>query len=201
MNWQTVVAIISLCVTAIITVLGWSAANYYATIRGDRSRQIEYEIERCDRQIEEFYGPLYNLVRQIVNVFNVKEEIFKKGEMSPERRGKVEEYVKEHFFFPLHDEALMILRTRMHLTPEVPESLWKYLKHVTQERVRHELAVRAGVQADINWEPWPGKLWDDLQNGLDRARARQEELLQAKLRHAGTRLKGDIPIGGRTRVP
>jgi hypothetical protein len=182
MNWGIVVAIIGLCITAVITILGWSRVNYLTTIREDRSREIKYKIERCERQIEEFYGPLYNLVQQIVNVFMIQEEIFSKSGLSTEQRGKVEAYIKEHFFFPLHDEALKILRTRMQLVSDVPEDLWKYIKHVTQERVKHELVVQ-GFPARIEWEPFPEELWGVLENSLREAREQHDKLLQARAQH------------------
>ena len=182
MDWEAVVGIISVCVTA----MGWGVVYYLARIREDRSRQIEHQLERCDRQIEEFYGPLYNLMQQIENTFYVNDEILKMSGLSPEERAKEEEYIREHFFFPLHDEAVKVLRTRMHLVPEVPSSLWKYLKHVTQERIKHELVVRADVPARINyWEPYSQDLPGDLKEELDRARKQQEELLQARMQLVG----------------
>ena len=82
MDWEAVVGIISVCVTA----MGWGVVYYLARIREDRSRQIERQLERCDRQIEEFYGPLYNLMQQIENTFYVNDEILKMSGLSPEER-------------------------------------------------------------------------------------------------------------------
>lgn len=44
-----------------VTAIGWVITNYLTKNKEDRVRQLEATKKHLERQIEEFYGPLFNL--------------------------------------------------------------------------------------------------------------------------------------------
>lgn len=72
----------------------------------DRTRKIEALMHHYERQIEEFYGPLFNMVNQVFVANHIKWELLKvlRGDVAE----KVRDYFHETYFIPLHDEIRTI---------------------------------------------------------------------------------------------
>src|SRR5262245_5066555 len=88
----------------------------------DRTRRLEGLKRHYERQIEEFYGPLFNMVNQVFVANHVQGEILKRT--NPPDSEMVRDYFHTMYFDPMHDEIRQILRTKLYLVEgsEMPES-------------------------------------------------------------------------------
>ena len=171
---------------AIVTAIGWVITNYLAKNKEDRVRQLEATKKHLERQIEEFYGPLFNLVHQIVVCNHVQHEILyskdSKGNSikSDSDADKVRQFFQDYYFIPLHDEMIRILKTRLYLIEgaEMPDSFYKYLRHSIQEQVQGTLWRKHGVDTShVRGLPYPDEIYKDVKNGLDSTMIRYEQCI------------------------
>src|SRR5215813_8528745 len=105
-------------VAAFVTAVGWVFTYYSAKRREDRTRRLEAATRYIQRQVEEFYGPLFNLVHQIVICNHVQNRILSGRKPDGERclssadADKIQQFFHERYFAPLHAEATQILKSR-----------------------------------------------------------------------------------------
>jgi hypothetical protein len=52
-------------ITVLVTAIGWIVTSYLNRRGADRTRKLEKRLNHYQKQVEEFYGPLFNLVHQI----------------------------------------------------------------------------------------------------------------------------------------
>ena len=71
MKTEVVVALIA----GTLALAGSILTFYLTKIREDNTKRLEHTMEHYRSQIEEFYGPLFNLVYQIDKLYYVKEDI------------------------------------------------------------------------------------------------------------------------------
>ena len=157
---QPVAAILIALLTALVTVIGWYVTYAYTKRREDRTRRIELRLRYLQRQIEELYGPLYSLILQIFNVWEVRERLVGADgtRLATEHRDRVEKYLWEEYFFPLHKEIRDLLRTKLYLLDghEIPPSFEQYLQHSTQEACQIRLWSDLGIDTrHISGVEWP----------------------------------------------
>jgi len=171
---------------AFITALGWVITNYLTKKKEDRVRQLEGTKKHLERQIEEFYGPLFNLVHQIVVCNHVQHEILyskdSKGNSikSASDADEVRQFFQENYFIPLHDEMIRILKTKLYLVEgaEMPDSFYKYLRHSIQEQVQGTLWRKHGVDTShVAGLPYPNEIYQDVKSGLDRTMIKYEQCI------------------------
>lgn len=145
----------------------------------DRVRKIERLMKHYERQIEEFYGPLWNMVHQLYVCNDIKNRL-QKG--LDQRQGEiVEDYYQNRYFSVIHTQIRRILRTRLYLVdgPTMPESFYRYLRHAIQERDQRELFRASGVNTGfVKGEPWPDGFHEDIKRGFDDAMTRYEKCLE-----------------------
>ena len=97
---------------------------------------------QLQRQIEEFYGPLFNLVNEIDVSKQVLDVITAETrKLSPDATIQAKVFVRETHMKPLHDEIIKLLHTKMYLidTVDIPASFREYLHHAFQERLQREI--------------------------------------------------------------
>ena len=173
-------------VAAFVTGIGWIITNYLAKKREDRVRRFESIKKHLEQQIEDFYGPLFNLVQQIVVYNHVQHEILyakdSKGNSirSASDADKVRQYFQENSFVPLHNEMMLVLKTKLYLIEgaEMPESFYKYLRHSIQEHVQGTLWRKHGVDTShVAGLQYPNELYTDVKSGLDRAMLKYEQII------------------------
>ena len=58
-------AVLVAFIAAMVTAAGWVITNFISRVREDRTRRLELTLAHIERQIEELYGPLLNLIVQI----------------------------------------------------------------------------------------------------------------------------------------
>jgi hypothetical protein len=141
---------------AAVAVAGWFVVHW----REDRQKGIERELKYCERQIEEFYGPLFNLMLQIFAAEEVQQNFIN---ASSDQEDKIRRYFQENYFLPFHNEVIQILKSKLHLVEgaNVPPSFLEYLKHACDDRARGILNI--SPQASF---PWPPQFESHLTDGL-----------------------------------
>lgn len=144
----------------------------------DRSRKLERLLRHYERQVEEFYGPLWNMVHQLYVCNHTKSELV--ARLSGEQARAVEDYYQKTYFIPLHTEIREIIKTKLYLVEgaEMPASFYDYLKHALQERDQRNLAL--DYRVDTSFLPgveWPSNFHNDIKRGFDNAMKRYEECL------------------------
>jgi len=145
----------------------------------DRTRKLEGLLKHYERQVEEFYGPLWNMIQQLAVCDDIKEKIL--AGLNQEDSVRVEQYYQSNYFVSLHDEMRQIIKTKLYLVEgaEMPESFYEYLRHAIQERDQRELAKKHGVDTSfLKGVPWPFPFNEDVKSGLDTAMKRYEECLE-----------------------
>lgn len=145
----------------------------------DRTRKLERLLKHYERQVEEFYGPLWNMVHQLYVCNETKDKITSK--LDREKSAKVEHYYQTNYFIPLHDDIRQIIKTKLYLVDgaEMPESFYEYLLHAIQERDQRELAQQHGIETSfLPGVPWPQRFHQDIKHGFDKAMKRYEECLE-----------------------
>jgi septal ring factor EnvC (AmiA/AmiB activator) len=157
-------------------------------VLSDRSRRVENTASYIERQIEEFYGPLFNLVHQIVLANHVQHNILTQrigaGSLSPEQRASVVRFFQEQYFFPVHQEVNEILKKKLYLVEaaQLPASFYRYLRHALQEQAQANLWREEGIDTSyVKGEPYPNELYDTLKRDLDKLMNRYSELTSPNL--------------------
>jgi hypothetical protein len=147
----------------------------------DRRRKVESLMRHYEKQIEQFYGPLFNVVHQIFVANHIKWALMegsKGGLLDQGQRGTVDDYYHRSYFVPLHDQVKEIMRTKMYLVEgeTVPDSFYQYLKHASQERDQIALWKQHGINTSfLKGEPWPAEFYDDIRGGFERAMRNYEK--------------------------
>src|SRR5262249_40460163 len=144
----------------------------------DRTRKLESLKRHYERQIEEFYGPLFNMVNQVFVANHVQWEILKRT--NPTDSEIVRDYFHATYFDPMHAEIRQILRTKLYLIEgsEMPESFYLYLKHAAQERDQRTLWKQHQIDTSfLRGEPWPDPFYDDIRRGFETAMRNFERCL------------------------
>jgi hypothetical protein len=149
-----------------------------ARVADDRTRKLESLKRHYERQIEEFYGPLFNMVHQVFVANHIQWEILRTT--NPSESDKVRDYFHATYFGPMHDEIRQILRGKLYLIEgsEMPESFYLYLKHAAQERDQRTLWKQYGIDTSfLEGQPWPDRFYTDIRSGFETAMKNYERCL------------------------
>jgi hypothetical protein len=144
----------------------------------DRTRKLERLLSYYERQIEEYYGPLWNMVHQLYVCNETKDKMIKS--LDREQKRRVEDYYQSTYFRPLHTEIRQIIKTKLYLTDgaTMPDSFYKYLRHATQEHDQGDLAQNYGIDTSyLRGVPWPADFHDDIKAGFDQAMKHYQQCL------------------------
>ncbi len=156
----------------------------------DRTRKLESLKRHYERQIEEFYGPLFNMVHQIFASSDIQEEIL--AQVDERQSEQVREYFLTTYFDPMHASVREILRTKLYLIEgsEMPESFYSYLTHAAQERDQRALWREYRIDTSfLPGKPWPASFYDDIREGFQTAMRNYEKCLDGlKTVRQGTRV-------------
>ncbi len=173
MDKETVTLYVGL-LAAFVTAAGWVITNYLAKKKEEDFRRQEAKKRRLERQIEEFYGPLYNLIHQIVICNHIQHDILtgnprKDSTQSPSDEDKVRQFFQDKYFVPLHNEMIGILKTKLYLIDgaRIPESIREYLHSSIQEQAQGLLWREHGVATDyVKGVAYPNSIYRDVKTGL-----------------------------------
>src|ERR1700733_7516482 len=91
-------------IAAFVTAGGWITTHHLTKRKEDRVRRIENNLKHLERQIEEFYGPLFCLVNQIFVCNDVQDDILSGREngidVSPDNEDKIRDFFQSEYFLP-----------------------------------------------------------------------------------------------------
>lgn len=124
------------------------------------------------RQIEEFYGPLYNLVSEIAVSKEVLDAIVESescAKLTADEVVKVKILIRETHMKPLHDQIIATLHSKLYLVDgiDVPSSFREYLRHAIQERLQREIWTQLQVSTvHVRGRPFPPEFRQDVHRGL-----------------------------------
>jgi hypothetical protein len=203
------VALITGLVSAAVTSLGWIVLHFLtrkreiesrtflaenelkarmdARAQSDRTRRLEVRLNYYERQIHEFYAPLYSCIQLIWNVWEISEKIDKNLKRTDNEIPREEVMTKighmfgRKYYAPLHDEIREILKTKLFLMEgvEMPESFTKYLMHSVMENIQSRLAEEEKINtSSVEGVPWPYQFPIDVKAGLDQAMRHYDEAVQ-----------------------
>ncbi len=170
----------------LVTIAGWFVAYYLTKQREMYQRRQELRVKYLERQIEEFYGPLFNLVVQIFVCEELQSALMEEDISLDDRHLPIElqtkgrDFLYHDYFKPLHDEMRLILKTKLFLAEgaDIPESFYNYLRHSTQERIQKAMGELGINTSYIKGQPWPEKFYDDIKAGLDHVMTQYEQAMQ-----------------------
>jgi hypothetical protein len=206
---QSTITIVTVLIGAIVTILGWIVSHYFsqrregetrrstqdnerehriaADRRADYLRRLEINLNYTEKQIREFYGPLYALIQHIWMTWATKEKIMNElspndneGQQLPYIKSEIDKFIGVNYFFPLHSEIRMILKDRLYLHDgnEMPESFYAYLKHAAMENVQNRLwGERKISTASVHGYRFDNQFAEDVKKGLDEAMVRYNTMI------------------------
>jgi hypothetical protein len=125
-------------------------------------------LRHLQRQIEEFYGPLSNLVHQILVANQVRAHLTEQN-LAAATLGKVDVFLHEQYFRDLHQKISDILSSKLYLMDgvDLPDSFYIYLRHAVQERVQLDLWRNLQVDtSSLKGVPFPDQFFHDIRQGL-----------------------------------
>lgn len=152
----------------------------------DRTRKIEALMGHYERQIEEFYGPLFNMVHQVFVANHIEYELLNAKRSGAfaidgyQNRENVKDYYQKNYFIPLHDEIISIMKSKLYLVEgsKVPDSFYLYLKHAAQERDQKSIWDLHGIDSSfLHGEPWPEDFYNDIKKGFETAMENHQQCL------------------------
>ena len=170
-------------IAAAVAVIGWYATYAYAKRKEDRTRRIELQIKYRQRQIEELYGPLSSLIKQIGNVWQVRGDILQQP-FSAEQQHKIREFIWKNYFRPLHQEIASLMRTKLYLLEggQIPASFADYLQHATQEDCQHRLRDDLYLETYAPSKKFPRRFPEEVDETLSRLLSEHQAGID-RLRH------------------
>jgi hypothetical protein len=189
---------------ALITATAAVWGLFYVRWKEDRQRAIESELKHRERQIEEFYGPLFSLAHQIRRASEVQDgftDFVKSKYYTGEKdRGDKEKEVRDWFrteyFDPHHREMIQILKGKLYLieAAKVPPSFVDYLKHACDDRARTKLCNEKEGYPPCPFR-WPEDFEKQLSSGLETAMQERDKLLSRRRKGFGFgRTAGNLSI-------
>ena len=105
-------SVIAAALTGAVTAIGWFVLKGIDVRAQARLRRAEFRRSYIQKQIEEFYGPLYSLVWQILTTNHLKARILNHPELKEQDKPSIEEYFATKYFLPIHNRVKSILETK-----------------------------------------------------------------------------------------
>lgn len=164
-------------IAAVVTAAGWLVTHILQRQRDVKKKAQEARAEYVQRQIEELYGPMFNLATQIVITNHVLHGILQSAPPNPE---KVEEVFYFDYFQPLHQEARELLKSKLHLVQgsRVPATIYAYLMASVQEDVQRKLWREHQISTStVQGRAYPDSFTFEVQETLEGLLASYDALL------------------------
>jgi hypothetical protein len=169
-------AAIATVIGALIALLGLFVGAYLARWREDRTKRIQLTIEHAEKQLSEFYSPLLALVAQLDRIAEASGDIEK---ARVEDRPAIDRIMWEDLYFPIHEEILAILKTKIYLIEgfDLQSSFVDYFQHYASQKIYWQLVAKK-LLIPMKIPPFPEKFAEDIRGGLRFVSTRYENSLQ-----------------------
>lgn len=146
--------------------------------------QYNAELEFIERQISEFYWPIYLRLEKDNVMWKRIKSLSSEKNVLPEAAS---EAIEKDFILKNHQEIVEIIESKIHLaensanSKELIDELLKYIKHVAvYKTIRSIKELQKFNPIDLN-EPFPQKIFPLIENNFRELRKRYESLKKAKL--------------------
>jgi hypothetical protein len=143
-------------------------------------RLSEIKLRELDLDIHDFYGPLHSVTQQIFRTWEVRKKLLASKKLDEQKRGIVNQFFSDEYFWPLHLEMQKIIRSRYHLAERFgfDTHLKEYLHHSIQTTAQTGLFRKKGIETeDIKGTPWPEGFRQLVQQLLNKAINERKELV------------------------
>ena len=173
-------------VAGLVAALGWFVGYFLTKRREEKNRRLEARMRRTERQIEELYGPLFNLMRAVFTVYGVRQQALSRSAgIPPADELAFRRFVQADFFMPLHQRMRDILTRKLHLIEDgkIPDSFIDYMEHSTQQFVQASAPEALNTIAGrIDVRPWPRAFEVDVKGMLNIFMQRYEQCARSLYR-------------------
>ena len=172
--------VIAALITGFVTILGWNVLTFLNNRKENQTKLLQFQIEHISRQIEELYGPLFNLVNQLNMYYDTKEKITEVFNTTDQKKEIINIFIRENYFYQLHDEIRKLIKNKYHLIDnnELPNSYRDYLLHSTQETLQIDIWNKLQIDTSIvKGIVWPDQFDIDTKKHLDSLKYRYNQLL------------------------
>jgi hypothetical protein len=152
-----------------------------------RKRREEASLRHLQRQIEELYGPLYGLIQFGAAINEIewlrlpKESRDEHGRPRDEQGGKVIGFFREHYYLPLNEQMMELIRTKVYLLDSdgIPDSFANFIRHAAQLDCFHQLWKEVDISTHgIKPIVYPTEFKSDVENTLNKLRKRYNEYIR-----------------------
>jgi hypothetical protein len=203
------VALIVGVLSAAITSLGWIVLHFFtrkreidarefiakreeegreaARAQADRTRRLELRLNYYERQIQEFYAPIYSNLQLIWNVWSIGNR-FEKELLETDNAESLEEVQKKigrtlgvKYYAPLHAAIREILKSKLFLMEgvDLPQSYTDFLTHSVMEGIQRTLKEKDGINtSSVKGFPYPEPFNSAVKAGLEKAMRSYDEIIQ-----------------------
>lgn len=169
-------------ITGAVTAAGWFITRILDSVNSRRNKRSEIRQQHVQKQIEEFYGPLFSLVWQVFNNNHLQYRILSSDRLDRDQQGRVKEYFANICFKPIHEEIRQILKSKLYLVEgaEMPLCFYDYLQHSLQEIIQHDLWSLQQIDTSfVAGLPFPQPFFDEIERSLKRLMAEYESKVDA----------------------
>ncbi len=145
-----------------------------------RRRLSEIKLREIDSDIRDFYGPLHSITQQIFRTREIQRKLLKSKKLTQPKKDLMNQFFLEKYFWPLHLEMQMIIRSRYHLAERLgfDTKLKEYLHHSIQTTAQISLFIERDVETDdIKGIPWPTRYGKTIERLLKEGLSEREKLL------------------------
>jgi hypothetical protein len=177
---QATLALVVASLSALVTAAGWIFVHHLSRVREDRTRRLQILHNYHERQIQEFYAPLYSSLHLI----SVGSEIYAKmiSAFCPdgkEARDRFEEAFDLQYYKPIHDEIREIFKTKLYLmeSDKVEAIYLHYLRHSQEEDMFYKLRAEKIDLSSEKRTPWKPDFPVEVKEGLAQARRNYRAVL------------------------
>lgn len=164
---QSSVTLLVACLTAVVTMLGW----FISKALERRQKLADSRRLYIQKQIEEFYGPLYSLIWQIFTANHLKDRVLNECRLSADQTARVHSHFASTYFAPLHARIKEILESKLYLVDgkAMPWSFYEYLSHTMQEDTQRCLWMEEQIDTSaIHGTEFPDGFYTNVDETLQK---------------------------------
>jgi hypothetical protein len=171
----------------IAALTGALAAGIFSLLTLRRKSREEASLRHLQRQIEDLYGPLYGLI-QFAEAINEIEMLRlpagsrdERGRPRDEEGGKVIRFFREHYYLPLNQQIVELIRTKVYLLDSdvIPKSFNDFIRHAAQLDCFHQLWKEADISTHgVKPIEYPLNFKSDVERTLNELRREYNEYIR-----------------------
>lgn len=147
----------------------WQRRDDFETLK--RNKRIEW----LERQLSEFYWPIYLRLQKDNAVWSRIRDVASKDEL----RQKIGSGIERNFILPNHDEIVTLIETKIYLIGAnqlLFDQLLRYIRHIAIYKALRSADVYDTHPINLG-EPWPDELFQCIENQAKQLQKEYDELV------------------------